>query len=58
MVSGAQKTRSRLKGRAPQTAITKRLILVTSLGPGRVFANEHIAVLKIQLEVCKDGRRV
>ena len=35
-----------------------RKILVTGLGPGRASVDGYIAVLKIQMEICKDGRRV
>ena len=38
--------------------LTKRLILVAWLGPGRVFADGSIAVLQMQMEICKDGRRL
>ena len=39
------------------TILTKALILVAWLGSGRVFADGYITVLKIQMQVSKDGRR-
>ena len=33
------------------------LILVTGLGPGGTSTDGYITVLKIQREICKDGRR-
>ena len=41
-----------------ETIIAKSLILVASLRSGRVFADGYIIVLKIQMEICKDGRRM
>ena len=40
------------------TILAKRLILVNGLGPGRASADGYIAVLKIQMEICKNGRKV
>ena len=40
------------------TILAKRLILVAWLGPGRTSADGYITVLKIQMELCKDGRGV
>ena len=40
------------------TILEKRLILVTGLGPGRASTNGYITVLNVQMEICKDGRRV
>ena len=34
--------------------LAKELILVTGLGPGRASVDGYIAVLKIQMEICKD----
>ena len=34
------------------------IILVAWLVPGCDFADKYITVLKIQLQICKDGRRV
>ena len=41
-----------------ETIIANSLILVASLTSGRVFADGYIIVLKIQMELCKDGRRM
>ena len=41
-----------------ETIIAKSLILVVSLSSGRVFTDGYIIVLKIQMEICKDGRRM
>ena len=38
------------------TSFEKRLTLVAWLGPGCVFADAYITVLKIQTEVCEDER--
>ena len=38
--------------------LVKMLILVTGLGPGGTSTDGYITVLKIQIEICKDGRRV
>ena len=40
------------------TILAKRLILDAWLGPGQAFANGYITVLKVQTEICKDGRWV
>ena len=37
------------------TILAKRLSLVGWLGPGSVFAVGYVTVLKIQIEVFKDG---
>ena len=40
------------------TILAKRLILVAWLGPERVSTDGKITVLKIQTEICKNGRWV
>ena len=40
------------------TILAKRLILVTWLGPGNDSAGGYNTVLKIQMEIRKDGRQV
>ena len=40
------------------TILTKRLILVAWLGPGHDSADGYNTVLKIQMEIRKDGRQV
>ena len=40
------------------TILAKRLILDTWPGPGRASADGYITVLKVQTEICQDGRRV
>ena len=40
------------------TILTEKLFLVTGLGPRRVTADGYTIVLKIQMDICKDGRRV
>ena len=40
------------------TILAKRLMLVACLGPVCVSVDGDITVLKIQMEICKDGRRV
>ena len=40
------------------TILAKRLILVAWLGPGCAFTDGYIIFLNIQMEICKDGRRV
>ena len=40
------------------TILAKSLILVAYLGLRRVSVDGYITVLKIQMEICKDGRRV
>ena len=38
------------------TRPARKLILLAWLGPGRFSADGYITVLKIQMDVCKDGR--
>ena len=40
------------------TILAKRLILVTWLGPGNDSADGYNTVLKIQMDIRKDGRQV
>ena len=40
------------------TILAKGLVLGARMCRGRVSADENITVLKIQTEICKDGRRV
>ena len=38
--------------------LPKRLILIAWLGPRCVSADGYITVIKIHMEICKDGGRV
>ena len=40
------------------TILAKRLILLDLLGPERVSAEGYITLLKMQMKICKDRRRV
>ena len=40
------------------TILAKSLILVTGLRTGHASTVGYISVLKIQMKICKDGRRV
>ena len=40
------------------TVLAKRLILDAWLGPGQASANRYITALKIQMNICIDGRQV
>ena len=40
------------------TILAKRLNLDAWLGPGRAPADGYMTVLKVQTEICQDGRRV